>query len=296
MRNILRDSELNCRFLDRGYVVVPFLDAPAVAQMRRVFDDLHPDKLPAFYPSAMHGDAEYRRKVYAAIRSVSDGNVATIFQDCKVCVASFHSKEPGEKLSEFGLHVDPSFTDECEFVPAVNVWCPLTDVTAGNGCLQVVPGSQHHAFPLRPVSPQGMIGHPFGGVLSLLKAKYAQNIEMAAGEAIIFSCKLLHGSGPNMFPDRRVAFQCIVVPQEARMIHSVMVSPTQAEIFEVDESFFWSHRLGTRPAEAKSLGLVEHKFTPFKETDILQSPYIRRTPAFRRNWARWIHSWAGLYQ
>ena len=190
------------------------------------------------------------------------------------------------------MHVDPSLTDEREFMPAVNVWCPLSDVTAANGCLQVVPGSHHHASLLRPVSTWGMVGHPFGGVLPLLNATYAQNIEMAAGEAIIFSCKLLHGSGPNMSADRRVSFQSIVIPLEAPIVHSVMVSPTEAELFEVDDSFFWSHLFGTRPSQAKSLGVVEHKLSQFSEADVLQSPYLRGAPAFPKL-NRWFSSWTG---
>jgi hypothetical protein len=291
MAGIFRDDDLNRRFVDDGYVVVLFLDAQEVAQLRRFFDDLHPHKLPAFYPSAMREDAGYRKTVYDGIRAVSDAKIAAMFEGCKVCIASFLAKEAREKLSEFAMHVDPSFTDESAFMPAIQVWCPLSDVTAANGCLQVVPGSQHHAFPLRPVSAKGTVGHPFDAVIPLLKANYAQNIEMAAGEAIIFSTKLLHGSGPNMSADRRIAFQCMLTPQEAPILHSVMVSATEAETFEVDETFFWTHRFGTRPAGADSLGVVEYTVPQFSEADVQRSPYLRRAPATGRNWRRWTGFW-----
>jgi hypothetical protein len=48
----------------------------------------------------------------------------------------------------------------------------------------------------------------------------------------------------------------------------------EAELFEVDETFFWMHRLGTHPVRARSLGLC---------------PHVRRTLALGRNWFRWIH-------
>jgi len=275
MESILRNDDLNRRYLDDGYVVVPFLTAPEIDRLRGFFDDLHPDKLSAFYPSAMHEDAGYRQTVRDEIRAVSDPKIATMFDGCKVCIASFLAKEPKEKLSEIAMHVDPSYADESEFISAVNIWCPLSDVTVGNGCLQVVPGSQHHARPLRPLSAKGTVGHPFGDVIPLLKANYLRNVEMAAGEALIFNGRLLHGSGPNMSADRRVAFQCTMVPQEAPILHSVMVSSTEAEVFEVDETFFCTHRLGTRPAAAKSLGVVEYKCAQFNEADVLQSPYLR---------------------
>jgi hypothetical protein len=287
MAGIFRDDDLNRQFVDDGYVVVPFLDAQEVAHLRRFFDDLHPDKFSAFYASAMREDAGYRQTVCNAIRAISDSKIAAMFDGCKVCIASFLAKETGEKR-EFAMHVDPSFADESAFMPAVQVWCPLSNVTAANGCLQVVPGSQHHAFSLRPISAKGTVGHPFDGVIPLLKAKYARNVEISAGEAIIFSTKLLHGSGPNMSADRRIAIQCLMVPQDAPILHSMMVSPTEAEVFEVDEAFFWTHQIGTYPAGAKSLGVVEHKFVPFNEADVLQSPHLRRAPAPGRNWRRWI--------
>jgi ectoine hydroxylase-related dioxygenase (phytanoyl-CoA dioxygenase family) len=287
MAGIFRDNDLNRRFIDDGYVVVPFLDAEEVADLRRFFEDRHPDKFSAFYASAMREDAEYRQAICNAIRAICDPKTAAILDGWKVCIASFLAKETGE-TREFAMHVDPSFADESVFMPALQIWCPLGNVSTANGCLQVVPGSQHHTFPLRPISPQGTVGHPFDGVMALLKANYARTIEMTAGEAIIFNSKLLHGSGPNMSAERRVAIQCLMVPQDAPILHSVMVSPTQAEVFEVDEAFFWRHQIGTYPAGAKSLGVVEHKFVPFHEADVLQSPHLRRASAPSRNWRRWI--------
>jgi hypothetical protein len=293
---IFRDDGLNRRFVDDGYVVMPFLAGPEIAELRRLFEELHPGELPAFYPSMMYGDAHYRKAIRDAICAAFDAKIGAMFDGYRPCLAGYLMKEPGPRPNEVPLHVDPSFADESEFMPSVTIWCALNDMTPGNGCLQLVPGSHHHALPVRSISPKGTVGHPFDSIMPLLKADYARSIEVAAGQAIIHSCKLLHGSGQNKSSHRRIAAVCIVTPQEAPLRHSVPVSPTEAEIFEVDESFFWTHQLGTRPTGVKSPGVVEYHLAQFSEADVLQSPYLRRSSMSSRNWYNRISSWIGSRQ
>src|SRR5258706_8882498 len=169
MGSLFKDAELNRQFVDDGFVVVPFLDGTEIAHLRRFFDDLHPDKLSAFYPSLMNPDAEYKKANYEAVRAVFGPKIAATFNGYRPIMPSFSLKEPGQTVGEVPMHVDPSFVHENEFT-SINLWVPLTDVAADSGCLQVVPGSHHHGFPLRPLTEQGTIGHPFGSVMPLLKA------------------------------------------------------------------------------------------------------------------------------
>jgi hypothetical protein len=292
MRNLLRDPELNDRYQDEGYIILPLLDAAEIDQLREFFAELHPDKLPAFYPSVMNGDAQYRKTVGEALRAVFEPKIATLFDRAKICIESFIKKEPRHSLNEVEMHVDPSFADESRFM-CFNIWCPLTDVNARNGCLRVLPGTHHYGFALRPLSESGPVDHPFKEVMPLLSAKYSRDIEMAAGEALIFTGRLLHGSGPNRSDEERLVAGCGVVPKEAPILHAISISPTEAELFDVDETFFWTHGFGASvipSPTARSLGVVPiSKVVQFSKADVLQSPHLRRRRAFGRNWARWMH-------
>jgi ectoine hydroxylase-related dioxygenase (phytanoyl-CoA dioxygenase family) len=289
MRNLLRDPELNDRCRDQGYIILPFLDAPEIDQLREAFAEMHPENLPVLYISALNGDAEYRKAAGEAIRVVFEPKIAALFDRAKICVESFIKKEPRQSSNDIELHFDPSFTDESQFM-CLNIWCPLTDVNANNGCLRVIPGSHHHGLALRPLSASGMVDHPFKEVMPLLWAKYGRDVEMAAGEALIFTGRLLHGSGPNRSDEERLVAGCEVVPQEAPILHAVSISPTEAELFEVDETFFWAHQLGTRPVTARRLDVVPtSKLVQFSKADVLRSPHLHRTRAFGQNWARWMH-------
>jgi ectoine hydroxylase-related dioxygenase (phytanoyl-CoA dioxygenase family) len=84
----------------------------------------------------------------------------------------------------------------------VTAWIALSPVTATTGCLSVAPGSHAQLEPQRPAVDD-----------SLFETKSSRspgpdealNLPMAAGEALLFSDRLLHRSLPNMSPRRRIA-------------------------------------------------------------------------------------------
>ena len=102
-----------------------------------------------------------------------------------------HSDIPWHQDSGYG-RLDPP--DD------LTVFVALTDMTAENGCLQVVPGSHraglldHDAAALNPVLRETALpGEPVA-------------VPLRAGEALAFSGLLVHGSGPNRARAPRVAF------------------------------------------------------------------------------------------
>jgi hypothetical protein len=277
MGRIFRDDALERRFLDESFLVVPFLEPHEIAELRRFFEDLHPDRMSPIYSTGISSDAGFRQNTTERLRAICNPHIAKLFAGYRSHHATFIMKEPGKQESLLDLHIDPSMTDESLFVPAVNLWCALSDVSVANGALHVVPGTEHHASQIRPYTGQGglVVGHPFNNVKPLLKKKYARDIEVAAGEAVIFSTKLLHGSAPNLSHDRRIAFHCLLTQEEAPLQYHQMCSPTEVEVFEVDDAFFRTHQLGTRPKDAKRLGTAKFQTETFTEADVLQSPYLR---------------------
>jgi len=280
VRKVFRDDGLNRQFDAAGYVIVPLLTDVAIARLCEFFAVWHPGKLPAFYNTMWRGIHEpHRRAVYESIKQEFMPQIDALFKNYRPCVGLFLVKEPGELPSEVPMHVDPSFVDEHEFT-SVNIWCPLINVDEVNGCLDVVPGSHRHDVLLRPLNPKNPTGeHPFHKVTPLLRAKYAHRVEMTAGEAVIYNSRLLHGSGPNMSAKRRVAAACVVVPHEAQVLHSIITSPMKAEIFEVDETFFWRYQMGDAFTGVKPIGIVDHDVRQLTDDDVLTSSYFRRVPA-----------------
>lgn len=110
----------------------------------------------------------------------------------------FFNKEPGG--SEIPWHQDRSFT---MMEPAVNiaVWLAIDDANVANGCLQVIPGSHHHFVPHVTRTNDGDFN-----ALALIpeteKAR-AKQIELHAGQFIVFHESILHHSPVNSSNKRR---------------------------------------------------------------------------------------------
>lgn len=103
--------------------------------------------------------------------------------------------------------------------PCAAVWCALDDMTAANGCLAVLPGSQLPA-------PAGMVRRDLGEAptqppaalhdvqqqpqqLQQQGSAQVVALEVPAGTAVITSDTVLHCSGPN----RSQHMRCAWMPQ-----------------------------------------------------------------------------------
>lgn len=128
--------------------------------------------------------------------------------------SSFRVKGPGTE-THAGWHQD------AYYVTYEPVWATclvaVTDCTVENGCIRVIPGSHKGGFlehadldDRRSVLSRGQrIAVP-------IDAAKAEPIELAAGEAAIFSSLLVHGSEPNRSGPRRICYLTDIFPARAR--------------------------------------------------------------------------------
>lgn len=99
---------------------------------------------------------------------------------------------PGEATYQLPLHQDYA-TTRCR--TAWRMWIPLRDADRHHGTMEVVPGS--HSTEPYPYS-QGDSGGPFIDRRELAHRGLAtQSLELPAGDGVIFSPWLVHGSVPN---------------------------------------------------------------------------------------------------
>lgn len=88
----------------------------------------------------------------------------------------------------------------------VSAWIALTESTASNGCLRVLPASHHES------APHATRRHPHN-LLSTgmtvevgVDERRAHDVEMAEGCASFHHVNLLHSSRPNRSADKRIGF------------------------------------------------------------------------------------------
>lgn len=101
---------------------------------------------------------------------------------------------------------------------AVSAWYAVDDSDAGNGCLQVIPGSHHAGVRAHDKSDVD------GNLLSInqeLKvsedeAKEVVNVELKAGEISLHHGLVVHGSVPNRSQRRRCGLAMVYIPTSVR--------------------------------------------------------------------------------
>ena len=121
----------------------------------------------------------------------------------------FRIKEPGS-ATYYGWHQDAARIQvEPGFVLA---FIAISDSTPDNGCLRVIPGSQHE------VRPFGLVGYADRQVARVREVDESAAVDMvlAKGQVGLLHCNTIHGSGPNRSRGRRIGLINDYAPPHAR--------------------------------------------------------------------------------
>lgn len=154
--------------------------------------------------------------------------------------------KPPTKRSELNPHQDSSHVEENQFM-SVYAWCTLTDVTVENGALHVVPGSHRFGNTQRSLNVPWQFT-PYTDILW----KYAQPVEMKAGDVLFFDSASIHCSTINKSQDYRLAVNFFVKQKEADFLHYYVGEETeknQVEKFIVDMDFYYDKDFEKRPGQ-----------------------------------------------
>jgi hypothetical protein len=196
--------------------------------------------------------------------------VRDLFCDHRVVFSSFLTKGADED-SVLPLHQHPTIVDETEFT-SVTLWIALDEISqrADNGALHVLAGSH-----LTGYEPRGTNTAP-SYIRDLDRLWPATTrIDVAAGDAIIWDSRVLHGSPPNRSQAPRRTVTGLIVPRRAELRHVVAAHPDAAE-FEVvrtDDAFYRDHSPRSLhhqfPEEYPVIGTIARSESPATADDML---------------------------
>jgi hypothetical protein len=245
-RSIFLDAARDARFARDGLVVIDLLSQEEIARLQKIFDrfsDYHPA---GFSATILSGDLDYRRAVNAEVSGVLGAKITGTLRNYRLVCAGFAVKKPPG--GAMPLHRDISMVRP-EERPGISFWAPLVDVEPGSGCLEVLPGSHRTGG-----------GHPraagMAGTGAEDSAGRLVNLPMRAGQALFLDGGTLHASGDYQCGEARPVAVAPLTPREAPiMYYHCGAGNQELEEFEVDDSFYLTHRLGTRPAAGHFVGL-----------------------------------------
>ncbi len=258
VRRLFKNPVLNDEFREKGYVVIPaFLNQECVKDLQ-CFHDTYCIAAAGsfgFHASSHVKDSSHKQRVSEIINAHFLPNTSELLEDYRGLYGAFTVKEP-DATSGVRSHMDWKMVDEDEFV-SVSVWTSLVDTDMVNGHLWVLEGSHllGRSFRGGPWNYTG-ITMPFA---ELGKSKFKKvELQLNAGDAVIYDHRTFHGSYPNFSKDRRVAINLTMLPKEVKSRHYYLKEDT-INCIEVENDFYVKFELGTFPEGQVELGQISEK-------------------------------------
>ncbi len=274
IREAFLDPGLQERVDRDGFVVVPFIDHERIDQLRELFASMDSGIKSGFYVSMHSRQAEHRVAVGEGLARICGELPGRYLRDYELLLGTYAVKIPGPDSTQ-GVHQDLSFVDETKFV-SVNCWFPLARVGPEDGRLMVMKGS-HRLFPSVRGPVQPLFQAP--GLRDVIVDRYLTTLDVAPGEAVMFSSRLVHYSPPNRGAHPRLAVSLTTIPAEATPRFYCPHPEGGMELLEVASDFFYRFDPTTRPTSGTSLGRVPFDPSEISSADIErfydQNPELR---------------------
>ena len=201
------------RYWDQGYLApIPVIPPGEAQAMRAELEALERDWLDAGLPRPLN---QYKRVnahcvIPLAARVASDPRVLDVVEgilgpDILVWSAEFFIKEP-RTTQVVTMHQDLTYWGMGETSDQVTAWVALSPATRASGCMDFVPGS--HKNPILPhvdsFDQNNLLSRGQEVAVEVAEADRVP-IELQPGEMSLHHGLMIHGSGPNVSDDRRIA-------------------------------------------------------------------------------------------
>ncbi|HMP79744.1 MAG TPA: phytanoyl-CoA dioxygenase family protein [Pirellulaceae bacterium] len=211
-------SETKCQFDRDGYAIYRnVLDSELIAEARRHVEWLM-EKNPHLRPEQFHHPLMRNDPFWA--RLVSDDRLLDVAQEFigpNIALFSSHyiCKPPRDGQAVL-WHQDGSYWP-LEPMEVVTLWLAVDDSTSENGCMRVVPGTQH--LELQPMHANKDVANVLESQINpaLVDEQAAVDIELRAGDVSVHHPNVIHGSNANTSNRRRCGLTIRYIPTSTRV-------------------------------------------------------------------------------
>lgn len=208
--SIFKDKEKNDQFFKDGYFIFDLISKEQAEEIYTKLKVIDSNYKEGFNISFSSKNVTVKKKIDLIIKESLSNKINLLADHYKLFCAGYALKKNG-KGSYFFLHTDDSISDEKNNVP-FTIWIPLIDVNKNNGCLAIIPGSHLYTDYYRNT--------PMSDPILKIKAtelnKLLVNIELKAGQSIVFHPAVLHYSHDNLSTQERPALILACLPEAAQ--------------------------------------------------------------------------------
>lgn len=246
--SIFKDTYLQKRFDEDGYVVFDFISALQTQQIADKFYEIHLQIPEGFYADAYNSDDKLKEEIFRHTDKIIQPTLESFFENYKKLGATFLCKAPGEN-GKVGVHQDWTIVDEAKYFSAT-IWIPLQDVDENNGALRVIPGSHLFFDAVR----SNNIPYSYRGNESFLWENMI-TVPMKLGQAFVLNHAVIHGSSPNLTNKERLVIAYGLTHKDASLVFYHKEKNEQSdtiEKYEMPDDFFQRYyNVGQRPEFGK---------------------------------------------
>lgn len=235
MPQVLFDEKNEAHFLEKGYALPEAVPEAVLEALLRFTAQRVPDNIQGFHTTHFSTDSDYKKQIHDGLIDIVNPYLQKILVRHVPVFANFMLK-PGGGNNPMPLHADWTYVDEADDF-SLSVWIPLTDTVPLNGCIGVIPYSQHLSHAIR--GPR--IKQAEFPCNETLIAELGRLIPLKAGQPLIYDHRLLHYSTANDTPILRPAVNISLVPRGAHMIHYTWPEGTdRIRRYEVEDPDFFT--------------------------------------------------------
>jgi len=265
---IFRDPALQARYDADGFVVVDLLERAHVERLLALYrETVAAQPKRDLYESSRWNGLEKNAEINLAIRGVLEAPVGRWCEECDFFGGTFMVKVP-EASTVLALHQDWSIVDEDRHWTAF-MWCPLVDTTPANGGLFVLPGSHRWfsnyrsgSMPSLRIVPQGRI------------KERVRDVPLRAGQAIVYSDRLFHGSHTNTTKGERIVVTARVNEKGSQLVYYHRGEDGTVSLVKASPEFYLKEidalAKGRLPDGYEVLRRFPYSYRPVTEQDLLQ--------------------------
>ena len=210
MEKILNDQVLNQQLSENGYVTFDCLSDDQVMQLLKLYKQVKP----IFWRKPVYCNAFIDQP--KKNQQIDDKIISLIETQKIINTAEFdinggcYIVKKKKKDNEVGLHQDWMITDE-KHAQSYVIWIALTDTNIQNGAMVVIPKSnQKFKQTIRSYSFRSLYIP-----IDKCKEDKMSTLALKAGQAILYSSALFHGSFKNIDSNDRIAVVASIVNKQA---------------------------------------------------------------------------------
>lgn len=212
---------INEHFISKGFALFPFLNEIMLNQVHQVyiaFDEKNKlSEQRHFYGVNYSLNILSKTENQHLVETITDIILPALeehFCDYRILGVTFITKPPITNET-FVYHQDWSYTNEKEHAFAT-CWVPLYDTNTNNGCMSVIEGT-HRSFETYRSDTLDSARIPFDEIPGEIRT----DVEMKAGQCLVFHQALFHGSYPNITNRSRPVLAFVVKNKLSPVIYYI---------------------------------------------------------------------------